>query len=344
MRITIHTWADLPINASKGKWQGLLLGNGASMALSPKSFGYASLFDAAVAAGKLPTTQPIFHSVVPGGTTTDFEHVLYALSHAKIVNDALCIPSSAVAASYEEVRNALIETVEENHCEFATVRSKLVSAGDFAATFDTVVTLNYDLTLYWAMQLHRDQHGTWLKDGFVSGRFVPDWQDLRRPYGGAKGATLVFFAHGSLILATGPNGIESKVVVGASSPSLSSAIGAQWALAGARPLFISEGDSAAKLQAIRRSHYLSLVYDDVLSDFGKKNVVAYGLSFHDRDAHILAPLAKNPPARLAVAVYTANPVAANVFCHHVHAATADLQQRGTVVEFFDSASPGCWCH
>lgn len=341
---TIYSWASLPINAKGGKWHGLLLGNGASIALSPK-FGYSSLYDDAVRAGRLPTTHTIFQSIVPGAHTTDFEHVLYALSHAKVVNDALGIPATQVTTAYDEVRKALIDTVDANHCDYPSVSAKLLTIGEFAAKFETVVTLNYDLTLYWAIQAHNDQHGNWLKDGFVlSSQFDTDWKRLRHPYGKAAGATLVFYAHGSLILATAPSGVESKVVT-AGSTNLRGAIGQQWTLGGARPLFISEGDSATKLQAIRRSHYLSLVYDDVLTDFAGKNVVAYGLSFHDRDGHVLSALMRRPPAKLAVAVYVgAKPAVADQFCHDVLAKTSTLRTLGTNVEFFDSASPGCWCH
>jgi hypothetical protein len=70
--------------------------------------------------------------------------------------------------------------------------------GTFASAFPTVVSLNYDLTLYWAMLLFNAANGSWFKDAFHDGEFQTDWEYLLRPYGHAAGATLVFYPHGSL--------------------------------------------------------------------------------------------------------------------------------------------------
>jgi hypothetical protein len=51
------------------------------------------------------------------------------------------------------------------------------------------------------------------------------------------------------------------------------------------PLFVSEGDTEEKLQAIRRSNYLKTVYDCEV-DSETESLVAYGWSFRDEDEHI----------------------------------------------------------
>ena len=65
--VPISTWATL--GASAGPWQGLLVGNGGSIALH-QGFSYGSLFSAAAAANRLPTTQPLFAALLGGGPRT----------------------------------------------------------------------------------------------------------------------------------------------------------------------------------------------------------------------------------------------------------------------------------
>jgi hypothetical protein len=107
------------------------------------------------------------------------------------------------------------------------------------------------------------------------------------------------------------------------------------------PVFVSEGTSKQKLAAIHRSHYLTNVYEWVLPDLGK-NLVVYGWSFDDRDQHLLDAIASSPPGRMAVSVFTGQPMSdQQAFCHKV------LESGGrslpdTAVTFFDSRSPGCW--
>lgn len=333
--ISINSWASVLQTAPK--WEGLLVGNGGSIALHPR-FSYPSLLVAAIGAGHLPTTQPLFQTLQGG--TTNFEYVLLALSHAIEVGKALQTPTAPAQRAYTEVRQALIDTIDSVHCVHSVVQPDLVRVAAFAKSFETIVTFSYDLTLYWAMLEGNNRYGTWFKDGFVNARtFDPNWQRLRTPHN-ATGATLVFFGHGSLILGTDMAGNETKLVTG-SSPNLFSAIAAHWQYGGIAPLFISEGTSPEKLQAIRRSPYLSTVYDHVLADFGGKSVVVYGLSFDTNDEHLLMALAKAPPKEIAVSVYNPAGAGAQSFCHHVLSQTRRWLPMTTVL-FFDASSSGCW--
>lgn len=172
-RIDIGTWA----NISAEGWSSLLLGNGASIAIH-KEFAYPTLHGIADAKGLLATTAPIFAKL----GTTDFEHVLLACWYAEHVNGALGTPSAAISAAYEEVRTALIEAVHSVHPVHADVAADLQRVGAFARVFPTVVSLNYDITLYWAMLLFNAANGSWFKDAFHDGEFQTDWEYLRRPY------------------------------------------------------------------------------------------------------------------------------------------------------------------
>ena len=228
------------------------------------------------------------------------------------------------------------------HPVHADVATDLQRVGAFASAFPTVVSLNYDLTLYWAMLLFNAAHGSWFKDAFHDGEFQTDWDYLRRPYGHAAGATLVFYPHGSLAVARDYLGDETKLSVGAGGAGdLLGTITRRWASGHYVPVFVSEGTSHQKVAAIRRSHYLTNVYEEVLPALGE-GLVVYGWSFDERDQHMLDAIAANPPKRMAVSVFTGQPDGdQQAFCHQVLKAVGRSLPK-TAVTFFDSQSPGCW--
>ena len=285
--------------------------------------------------GLLATTAPIFAKL----GTTDFEHVLLACWYAEQVNVALGTPSADISAAYAEVRTALIQAVHSVHPVHADVAADLQRAGTFASAFPTVVSLNYDLTLYWAMLLFNAANGSWFKDAFHHGEFQTDWGYLHKPLPPATGATLVFYPHGSLSVARDYIGDETKIAVAAGD--LLETITHRWSSGRYVPVFVSEGTSKQKVAAIRRSHYLTNVYEKVLPRLGE-SLVVYGWSFDERDQHVLDAISANPPKRMAVSVFTGEPYGnQQAFCHQVlKAAGRSLPE--TAVMFFDSQSPGCW--
>lgn len=255
---------------------------------------------------------------------------------------ALGTPSADISAAYAEVRTALIEAVHNVHPVHADVAADLQRVGAFASVFPTVVSLNYDLTLYWAMLLFNSANGSWFKDAFHDGEFQTDWEYLRRPYGNAAGATLVFYPHGSLAVARDYLGDETKISVGAGAAGdLLDTITRRWSSGNYVPVFVSEGTSKQKVAAIRRSQYLTNVYEEVLPSLGDILVV-YGWSFDERDQHVLDAISANPPKRMAVSVFTGQPDGdQQAFCHQVLKA-AGRSLPDTKLTFFDSQSPGCW--
>lgn len=330
-RIKVETWADIE---RKG-WDSLLLGNGASVALH-SAFAYRALYDVAQNDSLLQLTEGVFRSL----GTTDFEHVLLACWYAKHVNDALASRSEMIVEAYDEVRTALIRAVHAVHPQHASVIADLQRVGMFASQFKTVVSLNYDLTLYWAMLLYNSKHGLWFKDGFIDGEFRSDWKFMQSPREGVEGVTMVFYQHGNLVIARDYYGNESKLSVD-DSAGLLDTITRGWMSGALVPVFVSEGSSQQKVTAIRRSYYLTNVYENVLSSIGD-NLIVYGWSFDDKDRHVLAAISERPPKRLAVSVYTGqNDGDQQAYCHHVLRATKSQLPR-TEVRFFDSQSPGCW--
>lgn len=184
------------------------------------------------------------------------------------------------AVAYSEICTALIEAVHSVHPVHADVATDLQRTSAFASVFPTGVSLNYDLTLYWAMLLLNAAHGSWFKDAFHDGGQT-DLEYLRRPYGQAAGATLVFYPHGSLAVARDYLGDETKLAVDAGAAGdLLDTITLRWSSGNYVPVFVSEGTSKQKIAAIRRSHYLTNVYEEVLPSLGE-SLVMYGWSFDE---------------------------------------------------------------
>lgn len=162
--VVIHKWNQL----TQG-WSSLLLGNGASMAID-SCFGYGSLLEAAKASEGLSAgAAQIFDDY----ETTNFEFVLESLGHALRINSHLCVPVEAVAKVHGEVRDALIKAVKSTHCEPAAVQKHANALTPFLKQFATIVTFNYDLTLYWAILEANRESGPWFKDGFIRGKDSP---------------------------------------------------------------------------------------------------------------------------------------------------------------------------
>lgn len=314
-----------------------MLGNGASIAIH-KEFAYTTLHGVADAKGLLGITAPIFAKL----GTTDFEHILLACWYADRVNGALKTPSTDISAAYAEVRTALIQAVHSVHPIHADVAADLQRVGNFASTFKTVVNLNYDLTLYWAMLLFNEANGKWFKDAFIGGEFKMKWEGLREPYGGASGSTLVFYPHGSLFVARNYIGDEKKIAASTHEMcDLLKAITQEWSSGNYVPVFVSEGTSKEKVAAIRRSRYLTNVYEEVLSAIDE-SLVVYGWSFNERDLHVLDAISVKKPERMAISVFTGQPDGGQqAFCHHVLKTVRSYLPK-TIVTFFDSQSPGCW--
>lgn len=306
----------------------ILLGNGASIAVDP-NFAYGSLSAAAREHGHL--TPPVAHIFEQFGVE-DFELVLRRLWQATLVNQALGIPNGPVEAAYHEVRTALVATIRDTHVTYDDARPHLEPIYRFLQQFKTVLSLNYDLILYWATRISEEALGRWFKDCFVGGAFREDWQTMREPYR-ADGATLFFYPHGNLVLTRTQNGSESKVTAG--FDNLLNSILNCWEDESVVPLFVCEGTADHKKKAIESSSYLHRVFREILPCLGD-SLAIYGWSLSEQDQHILEQIKRRPPLRVAVSVYGAD----DAFIQRVD---EKLQVAGVrEIYFYDANSPGCW--
>lgn len=325
----VKTWGEIQHQFT----DGLMLGNGASMAVHA-GFGYESLFKAACDLGRVDASvKKVFDSF----DTNDFELVLRRLWQAKLVNEALDIPPGPVEAAYALVRRALIETVRATHVTHADAKSHLQLIYPFLKNFKTVVSLNYDLILYWAAMLGNNdpELKLWFKDAFVRGEFRDDWESVREPYKDAKGSTLFFYPHGNLVLARTSFASEEKIAAGQEADLLE-AILARWeADDGPSPIFVCEGTADHKKLSIGSSSYLRRVFSEVIPQLGE-TLVIYGWSMSEQDAHIVEQLKRSNIQRVAVSVRHGNQ-------HFMQSAEDQLHAIGiNEVLFFDSSSAGCW--
>ncbi|HCE6393784.1 TPA: DUF4917 family protein [Pseudomonas aeruginosa] len=330
MPYPVVPWEHVAPNYHRGT---ILLGNGASIAVSP-SFGYGSLLDHAQRAGLLGAdVQQLFGFF----RTSDFELILRLVWQASNVNRSLQIPDNRTHQAYLNVRECLIQAVRDVHPAYDLVSGHLPSMYQFLRGFDTVISLNYDLLVYWTMTYGLDiQGGHLFKDCFLgNGMFDDAWQRFRAPYR-ERTNTLVFYPHGSLALCR--TAVEQEFKIHNAGEGLLEAILAEWRSERVVPLFVSEGTMLQKVSSIQNSYYLSTVYREVLtSQRFTLTLFGWGLGEHDR--HLLRRMRGTGIQRVAVSVFGGN----QVYCNHAYQVIQD--DLGPVhVDFFDSESPGCWIH
>lgn len=324
----IHPWNNIKSGYVNGT---LLLGNGASMAISDK-FSYSSLYKKAAATDLLSAdVQQIFNYF----QTRDFELILRLVWHASKVNDSLGIPDDLTKQAYSNVRQSLIEAIQNVHPTFTEISPHLPQMHDFLTSFNTILSLNYDLLVYWVIAFGLQLgHARACKDCFVYGSFDDDWKKFRNPFRKENSRTLVFYPHGNLALARMID--DSEVKLEAAGTDLLSQIFNYWNDGDCVPIFISEGTSEQKVKSIRSSYYLSTVYKEVLSS-NRETLTIFGWGMGEHDMHIMRQMKGSGINRIAVSVCGQN----QLYCHHA-LGMIERNFGPCKVDFFDSSSRGCW--
>lgn len=308
-----------------------------------RSFGYNSLREVAEREVFVtPAVQDVFDHL----GTEDFELVLNMLWHAEHVNRALGVEERTTKRAYDEVREALVRSVRHVHCEYEIAEPHLAAIYGFMGAFSTVLSLSYDLIVYWSMLAGNEELGSRrFKDCFTDGVHLDaNWERLREPIGTPE-TTLVFYPHGNLVLTSSPIEGDRKVIRTNDSDQLLERILRAWEDGEGFPLFVSEGDWPQKLRAIQRSGYLSTVYSSVMSDLGD-TVAVYGWAVKGNDRHILERLLRKRKRAFAVSVHT--PTAGNLerYCREIETSIEGAAYRMRApkpeVQFFDAESAGCW--
>ena len=331
----IKDWAEIKDNYENGN---LIIGNGASVALHQK-FRFDSLKEEAE---KLRLFNDDISKLFIEFDTSDFELILRLVWHAKLVNKHLGIIDQKIDSAYENIKQALIKVVKEVHCEHSDIADQLPQLYQFTKQFRTVVSLNYDLILYWILMYgNRNEDGHRFKDCFQgSGLFRNNWQDLRNPIRKEKEVTLSLYQHGNLSIFRDAKNTETKVQRG-DFEDLLEVITSQWE-DNKIPLFVAEGTGTKKLESIKSSPYLSTIFYEVLPDLitQKANLVIYGWSLGKQESHLVKQIFKNKQSgKVAISIFQNN----QEECHRIYRLIKNEKVAPNIeIEFFDSQSSGCW--
>lgn len=330
----------------------LIIGNGSSVALDD-AFSYKSLKE--YAENNKCFDQNVLE-LFKEFDTDDFELILRLVWHATVINEKLGVRDKKTKKAYENIRDALISTVRDIHSNYDVIDRSLLDLYNFTQKFRTIISLNYDLIMYWILMYgnsKRDGHK--FKDCFIRGRFNRNWYEFRNKLY-EKENTLVFYPHGNLCLARDIEDEEFKIE--ANGHRLLDRILSNWDSNKMIPLFISEGTKDKKLKAIETSAYLNTVYYEVIPEIFKSykrskeknfyNLVIYGWSLGEHDEHILRQilLPINGRSRnirgnkLAISIYKINNEKCTAFYQKIKKIISeDIKLE---IYFFDSSDAGCW--
>jgi hypothetical protein len=336
----IRKWADIEKDFIGGT---ILLGNGASMAVWGE-FGYKNLWS------KAKDIKAFSDDVLVGVddicrefATWDFEYIMRLLWQTSLVNNCLVISDDKTSRIYSEVRGGLIKAVRAIHPRFDDVSGYMDSMCRFLRGFDTILSLNYDLLVYWCViqeinlfGLGRSE-GHVFKDCFSGGGFDGDWRKFRNPIYGQKRCSLVFYPHGNLALSRCKDGREMKIH--RDDNHLLESILKEWEGGDGMPLFVSEGRSQQKISSIHSSNYLSTVYWEVLGG-QRSSLVIYGWGVAEQDHHLLERMKGSGIEKVAVSVHNGD----QDYIFKVENTLRRYFGQKFELSFFDSNSPGCWIY
>ena len=284
---TLHDWSEVE---TEYKWDTLLLGNGLSINVW-QPFEYGELYGHAREGTVLTAADRSLFARTP-----NFERVLGDLLTAIRVNECVDMNADPLYQRYRNIQLALGHAVREVHVNQRRV--PLTAWRRIRGTleqFEWVFTTSYDLLVYWAVA--------------CDGKFAP-FMDLFR-YGNRlefdparasipADAVPVYFLHGALHLVTGGSGKTWKLRHTGLDRLLDQFGEPIAGDAQARPLLVTEGSAADKLDAIEDNAYLSHALEQLYRR--ELPVVVFGSDLGEQDAHIAEALSENPARPVAVSM------------------------------------------
>lgn len=307
-------WQELELQ----DWRSLLLGNGFSINIWHR-FAYTSLFDVAKSGDVEPTLDPTLFDKLG---TTNFEDVLRALYHARIVDEQLHSPQrQEIEALYCRTKNSLAAAVKFAHVPHGFAALPAINNG--FRCFSRIYTTNYDLVPYWAI-MHTE---VWrFRDLFwgPNNTFDPANTSVNAD------RCAIYYLHGAIHLVELPDG-RTRKLVGNGFTTLADLFDLDHPEH--IPLFISEGTSNRKLSRIKRNDYLRFAFEKLQSEEGNLVVLGHSLN-KEYDQHLIDALFRSALGSIAVGVWPhQSPQEILVFKSRL---LAELP--GKNVSFFDSTT------
>ncbi len=287
---------DWPRIAERFRGADLLLGNGFSLSLAGH-FSYSSLFQEFLEACDGADCE-----ILEGFETNSFELILGKLGTAQSVNQIMGIDTSEIERLADIVKNGLALAIHSNHPTKEYIDwGQLERIALSLQAFGDIFTLNYDLFLYHMVMLLTDKHRQdrtirGYSDYFWGG-YGPDFQLFmeRQDYPEYK---LVHYLHGALFIFSESYGTTLKVKKSGDDELLGAIADAidGWGV----PLFVAEGESREKMEAINRNRYLQFALERLKSS--QNRLVVFGASLSPPDQHIVNAINANN-RELAVGIH-----------------------------------------
>lgn len=265
----------------------IILGNGFSIGAHPE-FNYGRLYEVAKSRGIPYRAEQLFDRY----GTNNFELVLNQLHESAWLAERYGLNASQIQEDHEAVKTALIDAIATVHPDNLSILDyeEIERIGNFLRHFRTVATTNYDLILYWVLNVYMEEirkNRRSFQDGFGYPR-------------GAAGGELHFFGvpptaartvcylHGGLHLARIQGTVQKRRwgFDGSLIAQARSAISND-----EPPLFVSEGRKENKEAQIQANGYLSWAFHQLRNLEG--TVVAYGWSVPDQDGHLTRAICAN---------------------------------------------------
>ena len=352
----VMTFNEAIQDSSDCRKRNLLLGNGFSIACEPDIFHYDSLFGQADFSG-LPEARQAFYAL----GTQDFEVIIRALeqgSHLVPIYTTEATDAAELMAEHAALlKELLISTVAHNHPENPGQISddKFWACREFLKHFlsgpnqGRVYTLNYDLLLYWAL-MHDDNPfennpaDIITIDGFGQDDDAPDAEYVIWKAETRANQQCVHYLHGALHLYDAGSELKKYTWVRSGIPLIDQARDAM--KNGMYPLFVSEGESSAKLAKIRHSAYLQHSFKSFHSVMGQRNqaLFIFGHSLADNDRHILNQVGRGKCSKVYISLHGDPDSEANREIIQRAEVISGLRSPGypMTVNFFDASNANVW--
>lgn len=272
-------------------WESLLLGNGMSINVSSK-FAYESLRDEADFPKSLDRPEREIFELF---RTTDFELVLGKLQDTMALAAILGEDVAPYRKRFNKIQEALGTTLQKVHPKWTEVPEETLEALRLEfESYRRIFTTNYDLLLYWATAANIKH----FRDCFWNERNAFDPANCRV----GPEFTATYYLHGALHLVVEGSGVTRKLTREASERGrLLDQFGKLDKDSGARPLLVTEGSSAGKLEAIEESPYLCHAYRTLKKDRG--SLLIFGQSLRGQDRHLVDAINANPHRRVAISMH-----------------------------------------
>jgi hypothetical protein len=294
----IYDWNDL-----KDTFDGsdILIGNGFSINLH-QELSYKSLFEIFKTQCRNPKVINLFKAL----KTHNFEFVMDVLNNARDVGEIFNLDYEKIIPIIGELRIGLINAICQTHPSHKDLYPEIFRslAVDFLS-FRDIYTTNYDIFLYKIILSNNNL----IKLCKIRGQeFQDEFYDKLGKHKLGIGDEFancrkIYYLHGALFLYHDFQGTY-KIAKGDHDGEYINMLRIEIEN-GNSPLFIAEGNSQDKLNAINRNYYLRSC-SQALKVSNKDLLVIYGSSFNNNDSHITGWINQSKPKSIAISIYTTN--------------------------------------